>query len=100
MLHFSRLAFLSVLTFLLVSTSVLAKVRLADEAVVTIEDGAIRGSLSTGARSFKGIPFIAAPVGNNRFREPQPVTPWTGQTYNATSFKPGCPQRCILPPRT
>ena len=31
-----------------------------------------------GTISWKGIPFAAAPIAGNRFRAPQPATPWPG----------------------
>lgn len=40
---------------------------------------------------FKGIPYAAPPVGNNRWREPQPVEDWKG-VYRAYTFKGICPQ--------
>jgi para-nitrobenzyl esterase len=43
-------------------------------------------------RSFKGIPFAQPPVGDLRWREPQPVKNWTG-TRNADQFGPRCMQR-------
>ena len=45
-----------------------------------------------GVRSFKGIPFGAPPVGDLRWREPQPVKNWTG-ARNADQFGPRCMQR-------
>ena len=33
---------------------------------------------STGIRSFKGMPFAEPPVGDLRWREPQPVKNWAG----------------------
>ena len=29
--------------------------------------------------AFKGVPFAAPPVGENRWRAPQPVIPWEGE---------------------
>jgi para-nitrobenzyl esterase len=45
-----------------------------------------------GVRSFKGIPFAQPPVGDLRWREPQPVKNWTG-ARNADDFGPACMQR-------
>ncbi len=45
-----------------------------------------------GVRSFKGIPFAAAPVGDLRWKEPQPVKNWT-DIRNADQFGPRCMQR-------
>jgi para-nitrobenzyl esterase len=45
-----------------------------------------------GVRSFKGIPFAAAPVGDLRWKEPQPVKSWT-DVRNADQFGARCMQR-------
>jgi para-nitrobenzyl esterase len=45
-----------------------------------------------GVRSFKGIPFAQPPVGDLRWREPQPVKDWKG-VRNADQFGPRCMQR-------
>ncbi len=45
-----------------------------------------------GVRSFKGIPFAQPPVGDLRWREPQPAKDWTG-VRKADQFGPRCMQR-------
>ena len=48
--------------------------------VLTVEGGQIKGvpTPTKGIIAYKGIPFAAPPVGNLRWREPQPVLPWKG----------------------
>ena len=48
-------------------------------------------SLSAGGAVFKGIPFAAPPVGDLRWREPNPVKPWIG-IRDATAFGSRCMQ--------
>jgi len=45
-----------------------------------------------GVRSFKGLPFAQPPVGDLRWREPQPAKNWPG-VRNADTFGPSCMQR-------
>lgn len=46
---------------------------------VTTASGKLAGvTLKSGVRAFKGIPFGAPPVGELRWKEPQPVTKWEG----------------------
>ena len=45
-----------------------------------------------GVRTFKGLPFAQPPVGDLRWREPQPVKNWSG-ARNADQFGPRCMQR-------
>ena len=50
------------------------------------------GAPNNGVRSFKGIPFGEPPVGDLRWREPQPVKNWSG-ARKADQFGPRCMQR-------
>ena len=50
-------------------------------------NGTLEGLDESGIYTFKGIPFAAPPVGNFRWREPQPVKDWTG-VRKATKFGP------------
>ncbi len=61
---------------------------------VRIASGVVESTVapSAGVRSFKGIPFAQPPVGDLRWREPQPVKNWTG-VRNADKFGPRCMQR-------
>jgi len=55
-------------------------------AKVKITNGVLQGKLEiSGVRSFKGIPFAQPPVGDLRWKEPQPVKNWD-QVLMATSF--------------
>jgi len=47
---------------------------------VKVASGILEGSVGTDAsvRLFKGVPFAAPPVGDLRWKAPQPVTPWKG----------------------
>lgn len=62
-------------------------------AHVTITDGRIEGITAPDdrVRTFLGIPYAAPPVGDLRWRPPQPVAPWTG-TRNAQHHGPSAPQ--------
>ena len=52
----------------------------AQDNQVKIENGILEGTTNeaTGIRSFKGIPFAQPPVGDLRWKEPQPAKNWEG----------------------
>ncbi|MCA1745414.1 MAG: carboxylesterase family protein, partial [Bacteroidales bacterium] len=45
---------------------------------VQVEQGIVQGSLEEGLKVFKGIPFAAPPVGDLRWKAPQPAGKWEG----------------------
>ena len=49
--------------------------------------GTVQGREKNGLHDFRGIPYAAPPVGELRFRPPQPLQPWTG-VRDATAFGP------------
>lgn len=55
---------------------------------ITLADGELQGGIDEGIFVFKGIPYAAPPVGEQRWRAPQPVLP--GRVYDA---------RCTFLPR-
>jgi para-nitrobenzyl esterase len=60
-------------------------------AVVRVDSGQLQGVKADCVISFKGIPFAAPPVGELRWRPPQPTPRWTG-VRQAAEFGPSCMQ--------
>jgi len=58
---------------------------------VKIDSGTVAGAISgqPTVRAFKGIPFAAPPVGENRWKTPQPVAKWEG-VRKADAFGAPC----------
>ena len=67
--------------------------RVAGGEPVAVDGGAVSGELSLDGRVaiWRGIPYAAAPVGELRWRPPQPVEPWEG-ARECAQFGPACPQ--------
>lgn len=63
--------------------------------IVSITGGKIQGVLndSTHIISYKGIPYAAPPLGQLRWKKPQPVIPWDtvmiADRFAAASYQPG-----------
>ena len=64
---------------------------------IMVDSGQIDGLRMGTARAFKGIPYAAPPVGQLRWRPPQPVPSWRG-VRKATAHSPACPQPGRYPP--
>ncbi len=62
-----------------------------------VESGELQGVDGDGGASFKGIPFAAPPVGELRWRPPQPAARWTG-VRQAAEFGADCMQGRFGPP--
>jgi para-nitrobenzyl esterase len=62
-----------------------------DGPTVKTVEGKVRGFTKNGANIFLGIPYAAPPVGNLRWRPPQPVKKWKG-ALDATHYGNTCPQ--------
>ncbi len=63
------------------------------DPIVDTEYGKVQGAVNESGTvvSFKGIPYAAPPVGDLRWREPQPPAPWEG-VRDATKFCANCVQ--------
>lgn len=66
-----------------------AMAAIAQAHEVSVTGGSAEGVLSQDVVSFKGIPFAAPPVGELRWRAPQPVRPWSG-VRRADHFAASC----------
>ncbi|MCE3288245.1 MAG: Carboxylesterase type [Caulobacter sp.] len=63
----------------------------AEAPVVKAPAGPLRGELVDQVRVFRGIPYARPPVGELRWRPPQPAGGWPG-VREATRFGAACPQ--------
>lgn len=94
----------TVMTKLALAAMATATTAQAEDVVppmVTVEQGTVSGVDADGVTAFKGIPFAAPPVGDLRWRAPQPAAKWQGvrngaayghdcmQNYNAVPLPPG-----------
>ena len=80
----------------LFALAILSIVAHAAETVKTT-NGVLEGTVNpaTGIRMFKGVPFAQPPVGDLRWKEPQPPKDWAG-VRKADQFGPRCAQRSVF----
>ena len=62
-----------------------------DAPVVAVSTGRLRGVSDGGVDRYLGIPYAAPPVGERRFREPEPPVVWEGER-DASRFGATAPQ--------
>lgn len=75
---------------LLAGLSLLAAPPQSAQKTVRTDSGMVSGRTDAhGVTSYLGIPFAAPPVGNLRWRAPQPVAPWKG-VLQADQFGASC----------
>jgi para-nitrobenzyl esterase len=85
----------AVLTAALFAIGLAGDARAADQ--VRTANGIVEGTgpQTSGVRVFKGIPFAAPPLGELRWKAPQPVKDWQG-VRPATQFGPRCMQQPVF----
>ncbi|XP_049837320.1 cholinesterase 1-like [Schistocerca gregaria] len=71
-----------------------------DDVFVTVENGVLRGVVATSLNGalynqFLGVPYATPPLGDLRFRAPQPAASWSG-IRDALSFADKCTQPGLL----
>jgi len=64
---------------------------LSNTPIIHVTSGTLAGKQQGGTSIFEGIPFAAPPLGNLRWRAPQPVASWSG-TRDATQSASPCIQ--------
>ena len=66
------------------------------KGVVSVAQGRLRGVWRGDLWSFSGIPYARAPVGELRWRPPQPPEAWD-EVRDASTFGPIAPQSAAVP---
>jgi triacylglycerol lipase len=87
------MAWIASCLFLLVPSTLVAAQNVSSNApTVTLKNGSYYGRYepSYGVEYFLGMPFAQPPVGDLRFRVPQPLNATWAGTRNATQFGPEC----------
>jgi len=77
--------------FVAVLSATFATAASAQQLQVKIDTGAVEGKVQGAARAFLGIPYAAPPVGDLRWKAPQPAARWT-EVRKATEFGARCMQ--------
>jgi para-nitrobenzyl esterase len=65
---------ISLLAALLITKFVIAQ----QPSPIKIEEGLVQGTIENGLTVYKGVPFAAPPVGDLRWKAPQPASKWEG----------------------
>ena len=57
---------------------------------VVTSTGTLSGEVVDGLKVFRGVPFAAPPIGELRFKAPQPLAPWQGVRPARSSRRRRC----------
>lgn len=90
--NFKRLIIIFVLILLMVNSYAQLN---QTHPIVTTLNGTLEGINESGINIFEGVPFAAPPVGDLRWKEPQPVQSWQG-VRKATHFAPRPMQNAVF----
>ncbi len=92
-----KIIFIVMLTIFITTSSLQAQSNNENPSAprVTTANGIVEGINDSGVDIFLGIPFAQPPVGDLRWKPPQPVKDWSG-VLKADQFGPGCPQLPIF----
>jgi para-nitrobenzyl esterase len=82
---------LALLALLCATSLTVAQSGPADTVTVKTPSGVLRGAQRDGMRSFLGVPYAQPPVGELRWRPPQPLSAWSG-SRDALQFGAECMQ--------
>jgi para-nitrobenzyl esterase len=84
-----RLAFFAVLAAVILTVSGTSAMIPEQVKIDTGLLEGVTGTVHSDVRIFKGIPFAAPPLGENRWKAPQPAAKWDG-VRKADAFGPSC----------
>ncbi len=74
-----------------IAVAAISSMSLAATPTAKVGQGLVQGTVENGLTVYRGIPFAAPPVGDLRWRAPQPAAPWQG-VRQADKFAPQCVQ--------
>src|SRR5450631_2066351 len=77
--------------FIAVAVAAISSMSFAAMPTAKVEQGLVQGTVENGLTVYRGIPFAAPPLGDLRWRAPQPAAPWDG-VRQADKFAPQCVQ--------
>jgi para-nitrobenzyl esterase len=70
---------------------------MAASPTAKVEQGVVKGTVEDGLAVYRGVPFAAPPVGDLRWRAPEPAAKWDGIRL-ADKFAPQCVQAAGMGP--
>jgi len=73
-----KLLFVVIILIVFFQTKAQEQPAITNSLVLNVEGGSIKGLINQEVVSYKGIPFAAPPVGQLRWKAPQPVIAWDG----------------------